>query len=122
MAQSGRFSSQDEQGRNILHVAVMRNHKGIVEYLLSQHTRNLFLQTDKQGANALFIACHQGNPATVAGIITKFAGDISKPAADGCVSFLPQSRKESLCCVFIDASRTGRLRCLWRVSTVISRL
>ena len=101
MAQSGRFSSQDEQGRNILHVAVMRNYPGIVEYLLSQHTRNLFLQTDKQGANALFIACHQGNPATVAGIITKFAGDISKPAADGCVSFLPQSRKESLCCVFI---------------------
>ena len=78
-----RLDVQDEDGRNVLHVAANRGHQEIVEYLLAQEVRNLFLQTDKQGASALFVASYQGNPAIVGGIIMKSPRLINVPAADG---------------------------------------
>eukprot|EP01043_Picozoa_sp_COSAG02_P018286 COSAG02_NODE_851_length_16536_cov_6.254000_1_plen_944_part_00 len=78
-----KMDNQDEDGRNPLHVAVIRDHHDIVEYLLAQAVRNLFVQTDKQGASALFAASYQGNPSTVGGIIMKYPHNLNIPAADG---------------------------------------
>lgn len=78
-----KMDNQDEDGRNLLHVAVIRDHRDIVEYLLAQAVRNLFVQTDKQGASALFAASYQGNPSTVGKIIMKYPHNLNTPATDG---------------------------------------
>ena len=78
----GRVDMQDGAGRNLLMLAAMRNHRKLIKYLLSLDVRNLLHQTDLQGANALFIAAHQGNPATVADILKRFTA-VDRPAGDG---------------------------------------
>ena len=78
----GRGDMQDGAGRNLLMLAAMRNHRKLIKYLLSLDVRNLLHQTDLQGANALFIAAHQGNPDTVADILKRFTA-VDRPAGDG---------------------------------------
>lgn len=74
---------QDVDGRNIFHIAAIREHREIVEYLLEQDVRNLLLQTDKQGASALFAASYQGNARIVDGIIAKHSGNLNTSTVDG---------------------------------------